>query len=108
VEKTSDKILLTLPRFMRKEVKKAATRAHLTESALIREAIKFYLRERADDPLFYLQPKEKEISTLSKQEQAQLLLTLQTFNLVQKLSKPEDIQKAAQWAGEMAAKLEDM
>jgi hypothetical protein len=106
--KTTEKILLTLPQTLRREVKKAATKAQLTESALIREAIKFYLRERADDPLFHLQPKEEEVSALSKQEKAQLLVILQTFNLVQKLSRPEAIKEAGQWAAEMASKLEDM
>jgi hypothetical protein len=49
-----------------KRSKKGAAKAQLTESALIREAIKFYLRERANDSLFHLQPKEEEVSALSK------------------------------------------
>ena len=108
MKKILPRINITLPEILRKEVKKAARGAHVTESAFIREAIKFYLRERANDPLFHLQPNEKEISTLPKHEEAQLLMTFQTYNLVQKLSKPEAVKEAALWAGEMAAKLEKM
>jgi hypothetical protein len=108
MKKIVPRINITLSDPLRKELKRAAKESHLNESAFIREAIKFYLRERINDPLLHLQPKEEVISTLSKPERAQLLVVLQTFNLVQKLSRPEAIKEAGQWAADMASKLEAM
>jgi predicted DNA-binding protein len=99
-------IRLSDPLFAR--LTETAKKADMSVNQLITEAIKFYLHELANDPLFHLQPRGGEVSTLSKTEKAQLLIILQTFNLMQKLSRPEAVKEAAQWAAEMASKLEDM
>ena len=54
MKKTAPRIIITLPEPLRREVKRAAKEAHLTESAFIREAIKSRLRNPPEDPLYWL------------------------------------------------------
>ena len=76
MKNTANKILLTLPEPLRKEIKKAAKEAHLTESAFIREAIKSRLRNPPEDPMPWLQP-EKENLELSSAAKMLLLMVAQ-------------------------------
>jgi hypothetical protein len=102
MKKTASRMIITLSEPLRKEIKKAAKEAHLTESAFIREAIKSRLRNPPADPLDWLQPEQKDLE-VSKAGKLLLLMVAQLYVHNDQRVTPDE----RKLAGERAKKIVD-